>query len=631
MLRFILRCISLGALVSLASVAACDDDTPPSDIPFTGSAFDAGGGTDNGGPDNDAAAGLPDGDAGLPDGDAAPIVTLATTSATVTAAGDVTLTATVTGATPTSVSFREALGDGGASSLGTDAEAPFTRTVSYSFLENGAHSYVAVADLGGGKSVTSDPITVTVNIAPDGFFVDPVNGADTSSGTQAAPFKTIEKARTSLAAGQTIYLAPGTYDGTTQSIFSFIFANPAFVRTLGGVATIAPPTAQGYCFYFSKGGGLRDVVLKNCQSPVQADGTGTTFVASNVLVDGMNGGGAGPFFMKGTVTATIDESMLAKPLRNATAGGGFASIVAAEGGATVHYKGGTFEDAYGPDSSVYVRGHATLTLEDVIIKNQPHHVITVQDNGHVTLENVKIQDSGVSISSGLDNNCIAMGGQNSEPPITTTLALVDSTMTGCKGSGVALSLYGNIASTPSITLTNSHIDDGTSAGIVAQGTSLSDLLTLTITMTSSTIRGNAGAGISTPRATVDVMGGAVSNNGGDGIHVGDDASVNTIKARGTTFDANAGDALFLAGTAASTLDLGADGAAGNLTFSNTNGAKSAVHLTALIAGHAVGDTWTPSQQGADAAGHYTTATTLSSTNGVGRNVNLAAGATLVVK
>jgi hypothetical protein len=53
-----------------------------------------------------------------------------------------------------------------------------------------------------------------------------------------------------------------------------------------------------------------------------------------------------------------------------------------------------------------------------------------------------------------------------------------------------------------------------------------------------------------------------------------------------------------------------------------------VELDPVIRANAVGDTWMPNEQGADAAGTYTAAATLTT---AGRNVDPMAGASVVVQ
>src|SRR4051794_39558622 len=98
----------LGVAASLAIFAGCEDDSAVSTVPpgsFEGGSFD--GGSFDGGSRPDAG--------GIDAADAAPTevsVSLSASATNVTTEGDVTLTATVTGGTATSVEFFET-NDGG--------------------------------------------------------------------------------------------------------------------------------------------------------------------------------------------------------------------------------------------------------------------------------------------------------------------------------------------------------------------------------------------------------------------------------------------------------------------------------------------------------------------------------------
>jgi hypothetical protein len=224
-------------------------------------------------------------------------------------------------------------------------------------------------------------------------------------------------------------------------------------------------------------------------------------------------------------------------------------------------------------------------------------------------------------------------------PMGPSLVLDTTSVTASHSHAISLGLYGGSSERPSLTFTNSHIDNsvldpgGCLCGgdaIVVQGAPTNPALTVTITATNTTFSGNAGAAISAPRATVSLTGGDVSNNKGGGLQLTDTASNNSIRVRSTTFHGNGGDFIALAGSASSSLDLGKTGDPGGIVFSSVPSGHSAVNLTAAVTGYAVGNTWMPGQQGADGSGSYTTATTLSS-GASGLNATVGTGASLVLE
>jgi hypothetical protein len=78
--------------------------------------------------------------------------------------------------------------------------------------------------------------------------------------------------------------------------------------------------------------------------------------------------------------------------------------------------------------------------------------------------------------------------------------------------------------------------------------------------------------------------------------------------------------------------IGTATSVGGNTFSGvTVGAgASALNLSALINGTAVGNTWMPGVQGADSSGHYTTTTKITGP-AAGLNVTVPTGASVVLK
>ena len=92
--------------------------------------------------------------------DAAPTVSLASSAATVTAAGSITLTATATDDVGVArVEFYE-----GTTLLASDTTAPYTTSIAFTAANNGAHAYTARAYDTAGQTGTSAAVTVTVDI-----------------------------------------------------------------------------------------------------------------------------------------------------------------------------------------------------------------------------------------------------------------------------------------------------------------------------------------------------------------------------------------------------------------------------------------------------------------------------------
>jgi endoglucanase len=110
-----------------------------------------------------------------------PTVSLASSATSVTAAGNITLTATASdNVGVTRVDFLD-----GTTLLGSVTAAPFTRTVALTGANNGTHSYTAKAFDAAGNNQTSTAVTVNVSITgttPKVFRVN-TNGRITVNGT----------------------------------------------------------------------------------------------------------------------------------------------------------------------------------------------------------------------------------------------------------------------------------------------------------------------------------------------------------------------------------------------------------------------------------------------------------------
>jgi Rieske Fe-S protein len=89
-----------------------------------------------------------------------PTVTLSSSSASVTTAGTITLTADVTGSTVTQIEFFE-----GTTSLGIVATAPYTKTITFTATSPAqSHNYTARGTVSAGTTVDSSAVAVNVNI-----------------------------------------------------------------------------------------------------------------------------------------------------------------------------------------------------------------------------------------------------------------------------------------------------------------------------------------------------------------------------------------------------------------------------------------------------------------------------------
>jgi Rieske Fe-S protein len=90
----------------------------------------------------------------------APTISLSSSSTSVTADGNITLSAVVSGSSISQVEFFD-----GANTLGVVSTAPYTKTIALTTTSNGIHDYTAKVTDSNGKTATSTPaVAVTVNI-----------------------------------------------------------------------------------------------------------------------------------------------------------------------------------------------------------------------------------------------------------------------------------------------------------------------------------------------------------------------------------------------------------------------------------------------------------------------------------
>jgi hypothetical protein len=113
------------------------------------------------------------------------------------------------------------------------------------------------------------------------FYVA-TTGSNTNAGTQAAPFKTIQKAASVATPGTTIHVAPGTYAETiTSSINGTASARIRYVSDTKWGAKIVPAGTGGYTMW-SVSGGYTDI------DGFQIDGTGGTGTRIGIALTGGN-------------------------------------------------------------------------------------------------------------------------------------------------------------------------------------------------------------------------------------------------------------------------------------------------------------------------------------------------------
>jgi hypothetical protein len=419
-----------------------------------------------------------------------------------------------------------------------------------------------------------------MTIVGNSYWVNPVSGLDTNPGTQALPLFTIQKATSLTKAHDRIVLMDGTYSYSTQN--------------KEGGATI--PDAV-------------DVIAQNEHGPIieyfDLMFTGSSNVSG--LQIGGDPAGSQLRVTAGTVTLT-DPWFLVNgdiyPIAVANTGkvviqslGTFAyyggatkskRIAIASDTGSLSVINGVFDGApetYQQEAMFSMTNSSTLSLSNVTVKNAPMEVISLIDSSHATLDGVTIDTCGTSSGNGT----IQLWNATDTGDIGLTLS--NTTITG--GVDAIWIGWQNHAVKATIAITGSHIVNQTDRAIYDEY----DNGTVSLTFLDSFVNNNLKGGVSfhttytTPKVPV------------------------TFVAHGTDFSGNG---------SASNIELWlADGSSINLGDSTTAGGnKFGSSTTALILNvpitlttSAVGNTWTANTEGADANGHYATATVTGPTSG----------------
>jgi Protein of unknown function (DUF1565) len=475
-------------------------------------------------------------------------------------------------------------------------------------------------------------VVIMPDVMPDvaapllGVYVDPALGLDANPGTQALPFKTISKAAMAVPSGQNVFLADGLYDNTNQTNFNVNFARPVTLRgmSLTGVRIKSP--GPNDVITFNGAGGIENVQLENLGLTVLGSGN---FSIRNVQFSAMPGAGIVRF--GGTIVANIDARE--RPfLANMPM---FSSLqtVWVDEATQVSFTGDLQGSSVGAGPALfYVRGTARLTISSSMFANFDRRLVTAADNAHVLLKNVNVSNLKWASQNPLggESGVITTGGQNGAVPLDYSIELEDTTITGCALTGIIVTLYSATNTQAPIKLTRSHIDNNAGYGIRVGANGVPGArLNVTISLNASTLKNNGAHGIFAQATNVVVVGGEISGNMGDGILLDGATYKNSVIVHGAAIAGNKGNGIALLGSATSSMDLGKTGTPGGNTFSQVAVGKSAVALSAAIAGFAVGNTWIPVIQNASAAGLFIGPVSFAA-NTVGQNVTVGAGASLLV-
>ena len=438
---------------------------------------------------------------------------------------------------------------------------------------------------------------LALNVSPTGshaLFVDPGTGDDANRGTQGKPFKTLTKALAVAGAGDTVNLAGGGYGPTAASGETFgpngltVPAGVTIIGALeGGVAQVS--TLQGAAgntgLVFQGDATVKNLNMIQFEIALRAEQGTQTF--GNMLMGGNRfnigvGGSARTTLVGGTMV------LLA---------GNVGVQVVAQGQFTMD--GGTIRSVNADCIStkgLTVNGASQATLKNgATLQNITNVALGLRETAKATL------DQSFIINDDLSAGCAP------QPLVTmgesTSLTLKNSRVRSNSKVVNAIGIQASSSNAVKLILDHSVVNEFTKAGLqlVSQGGSL--------VMDGGIISVRAGAnGIDANRETQLTITNSIISGGGS--LAGASIRAGNLKLRNSQVT-NGAPGIRVLNQAK--MDLGTASDPGNNTLTGGDLIGVAFDNKGFDTGtiEAVGNTWNPNIQGADATGHYTTRRTIS--------------------
>jgi hypothetical protein len=500
----------------------------------------------------------------------------ATPSTLGTAGGTVTLAWTVTGADSLSL-------NPGGTVTGTGTTANIAATTTFTLTATNASG-----------SVMSSPITVTVAVDAD-RYADSTNGLDSHDCTQAAPCKTIAKAFSVATSGHNVFLFDGTFGADTQGgavinipdgiALSAINPGAAILKNLHFTA-LGSTSVSGVVLDFVNNVGTTTITAASTTGTPALTLTGVLIKFFNALVIG------------GNVHATMLPGALPGGVYTTALPDGFGTILTLQGNAQLLIQGGIIDGnslgqpAFG-GALIQVLNNGVLTLDGATMRNRAQTVISTANTASVVLQNNTLFDHVSTIAGG--SNCptgaaVVLTG-------TSTLVVDHVSMTNLPGAAIC------VRGQSTVTIDISSSTFAAFWGVVAEIGSGQDAVA---TIDRSSFTGGA-FGIEWIGVT-SASNFLVTNSTFQGMSqtgASFDGSGGNYKLRNCSF-LNNHDGVDARDGARVDLGTAADPGGNTLTGNSTTGLLAALGDPAAdaLSTTAVGNTWVPLAQGADAAGHF---------------------------
>ncbi len=432
---------------------------------------------------------------------------------------------------------------------------------------------------GSGGTTSAPPIV-------HGLYLSPT-GLDTNGGSHDAPYLTLAKAVAGAQSGDTLVLLDGTY------------APQTFVNIPDGVNVVADHSGAailgcsfGKMFTLLGSSYIGGVTFNNCSQPVVATTAGKLDMVDLLVINGSDSSGAGSIHIGGTVVATFSAST---PEHVYTMGG--TNTLGVSDSASLTVTSGIFKNlnngSFSGNATLRASATSKLLVKDTVFVDVSQPGVSGGDSADITLDHVTMDVLGNNAVLLRDNATFTSKNQThlaltalapSRAQCVATangaISITDTDITGCS-SGVVGVLPTNL------TITGSHIHDNDGLGIDVNTNG-----TGTLTVTNTELNNNGTLSSQIP--------GAVRVTG----------SILNVKFRGVNVHNNGGTnpnyyGIAMQGTSGSSYDFGTFASPGGNTFlGGTGGAALTIQSPAGLTVPAVGNTWVPSLQGADASGKY---------------------------
>lgn len=425
------------------------------------------------------------------------------------------------------------------------------------------------------------------NVVPfHGLYVGTTGDDAKGDGTATKPFASLGKVVGMAKAGDTIVFLDGAYSVTDGQLGATVIPDGVNVaaETTGGVTL----TGNGSAALFKLGGssqieGLKLVGFQEVIEFVDGDtATGTLTLKD----DYFQNCSLECLTLSGTTTTNIESAT------DAVLGIGTYNFAILTKQASLNITGGILE-GFASGNVINATDDTVVTLDDVTFTDDSSRVLLLDKKAAGHLSNVTMATGG----SGL----ITQKGQS-----VLTVSDSDLSLAPNNTGGICLRIETDGVGSTEITDTKLHDCQTGINGLIPKTFTLTRVEAYSMNFGGVDLTGGAGGSGVTVRITDSNFHDLASM----ALRINNGANLTDIKFRGTKFingTAPTWDTVTLQASAVSNLDFGTAADPGGNTFLHGNVNNTALRLGSQGNGmkaKAVGNTWIPNVQGADAAGHY---------------------------